>query len=561
MGVRASSSARAEDDNPNVTESRRQLQLPSAAGAEPDHQPIAGNAPSMYQLAKQGYEEVVRAIIRPPRSEYDEEDLGSRSFAYKGVSFIRLDFEVVGVGGDSMHGSLWRPAELPQRNACVLYLHGNSGCRLGALEIMPTVLNEGACVASFDCPACGMSTGGRDYVTLGHREAEDALAVIAHVRTLLPECTIALWGRSMGAVTAIGASQRDPSIAALVLDSPFSDLKALCMELVGSATGGQPLGGLPKWAIETGAAGVLRMVRSTILKRTAPPPATAAPARAHAFTLCVPGSGSSRALTGAEQHGHIPSAYSQPLDIYALRPIDAAPSCFVPALFVAGAGDTFVGPHHAQALADAYAGDHMLHVLEGQDHNSLRPQDFLDAAGCFLRARLGVPEQQALWARPAESSMRSGARSEAERVARRQALKAARRSSRAAAFTTSSSHDSPGTPYPTDDVPGLPPWAGLSSHRVHRRARAAGGSSRPHGRESEDAAWTSMEDMQLAVAPGMPGDHLLELEGAEQELIQMAIAASLAEAQGRGDAAASGASKDSASEDSAQPRQRGPQQH
>jgi hypothetical protein len=36
----------------------------------------------------------------------------------------------------------------------------------------------------------------------------------------------------MGAATALLHTHRDPSIAAMVLDSPFADLKQLCMELV-----------------------------------------------------------------------------------------------------------------------------------------------------------------------------------------------------------------------------------------------------------------------------------------------------------------------------------------
>ena len=36
--------------------------------------------------------------------------------------------------------------------------------------------------------------------------------------------TIALWGRSMGAATALMHGERDPSIAGMVLDSAFADL-------------------------------------------------------------------------------------------------------------------------------------------------------------------------------------------------------------------------------------------------------------------------------------------------------------------------------------------------
>jgi alpha-beta hydrolase superfamily lysophospholipase len=43
---------------------------------------------------------------------------------------------------------------------------------------------------------------------------------------------IGLWGRSMGAVTSIFYAAKDPSsIAGMVLDSPFSNLNNLSLEL------------------------------------------------------------------------------------------------------------------------------------------------------------------------------------------------------------------------------------------------------------------------------------------------------------------------------------------
>jgi alpha-beta hydrolase superfamily lysophospholipase len=103
-----------------------------------------------------------------------------------------------------------------------------------------------------------------DWVTLGWYEKDDLSAVIHYLRgtgvtymvcleqraqiaVLLSSLlsyfpppyggsgsvsTVALWGRSMGAATALLHTHRDPSIAAMVLDSPFADLRQLCMELV-----------------------------------------------------------------------------------------------------------------------------------------------------------------------------------------------------------------------------------------------------------------------------------------------------------------------------------------
>ena len=60
----------------------------------------------------------------------------------------------------------------------------------------------------------GLSDG--DWVTLGAREVDDLAAVVRHLRGGGAVSTIGLWGRSMGAVTALLYAQRDPSIAGVV---------------------------------------------------------------------------------------------------------------------------------------------------------------------------------------------------------------------------------------------------------------------------------------------------------------------------------------------------------
>lgn len=61
-----------------------------------------------------------------------------------------------------------------------------------------------------------------EFITLGINEADDLEAVIAYLRRDVRVSKVALWGRSMGAATAVLYAQRDPSVAALVLDSSFS---------------------------------------------------------------------------------------------------------------------------------------------------------------------------------------------------------------------------------------------------------------------------------------------------------------------------------------------------
>jgi hypothetical protein len=87
----------------------------------------------------------------------------------------------------------------------------------------------------------------------------------------------------MGAATALLHGHRDPSIAGMVLDSPFSHLKNLALELV--SNNAKVPGFLTSLA--------LKMVRSSIESRAN-------------------------------------------FDIFQLNPIDNVESCFIPAFFMAG---------------------------------------------------------------------------------------------------------------------------------------------------------------------------------------------------------------------------------
>ena len=131
---------------------------------------------------------------------------------------------------------------------------------------------------------------------------------------------------------------RDPSIAGMVLDSPFSDLTRLCEEMVDKAR-------------DQG--------------------------------INVPGFVSSvaiRALRGSVRR-------QADFDIKDVSPITHVPHCFIPALFVAAENDDFITKAHSLSLHDAYAGDANMIVVEG-DHNSSRPRFMFDSVSIFLQACL-----------------------------------------------------------------------------------------------------------------------------------------------------------------------------
>lgn len=89
-------------------------------------------------------------------------------------------------------------------------------------------------------------------MTLGSHEVEDLEVLVEFIRGGGHTSVIALWGRSMGAVTSLLYSERDPSVAALVLDSPFSRLTDLMRELAEEQK-------IPLWGMLGGTA--LRLMR------------------------------------------------------------------------------------------------------------------------------------------------------------------------------------------------------------------------------------------------------------------------------------------------------------
>ena len=72
---------------------------------------------------------------------------------------------------------------------------------------------------AFDFTGSGHSEG--EYISLGYFEKDDVNTLIHHLRRSNKASTIGLWGHSMGTATALMHANRDPTIACLILDSPF----------------------------------------------------------------------------------------------------------------------------------------------------------------------------------------------------------------------------------------------------------------------------------------------------------------------------------------------------
>ena len=178
------------------------------------------------------YETLWKSIIRPPRDEYDLEQLGDNKFFHKGKTYIRHDYELINKRGQLIQCSFLEE-DIETRESylmpVVIYLHGNSSSRIEGFRNAPDLLKNGINVVIFDFAGCGLSEG--EYISLGWFEKDDVKLIIDFVEKLPGVYTIGLWGRSMGAATTMFYAHSDSRIKAICMDSPFSDFKLLAKEL------------------------------------------------------------------------------------------------------------------------------------------------------------------------------------------------------------------------------------------------------------------------------------------------------------------------------------------
>lgn len=411
-------------------------------------------------MAKKGYEQLVHAIIRPPRAQYRMEQLGPKEFTFLGQRFQRDDVELLSSnsatnepinGEDNLEGggtptcsflklqaSIWtrireeslnsptRPTskdaeeEAPKqprtKNTMVVYLHGNASARVEVLPNLSFLLAELGVfgVVGLDFTGSGKSDG--DWVSLGYYERVDLECMLHYLKRVYggPDGTdleIILWGRSMGASTALmhagkksftaqntrntsnsklgseeaaynnsiksamAATNRNGSsgsitekssnqtdntdatnpnkgntsiLKGLVCDSPFASLTHLCEELVERAREQGVV--VPGVVISVAIAMIARSVRKLAN-----------------------------------------------FNIREITPIEDVGDITVPALFVVGADDDFISPRHSERLVEAYKSGVTtnLFMVPG-GHNDARPRIVFDGIEEFCKQRLSLSKESAL---------------------------------------------------------------------------------------------------------------------------------------------------------------------
>src|SRR5437879_4720821 len=147
---------------------------------------------------------------------------------------FQADYEEVElVTADGLNFGAWHFRQ-PGSPQTVIISGGHKGQRQGALGIAVALWRKGFNVVLYSYR--GMPGSDRAPITFGIKEVLELQAAIAFARKRVPNARIGLLGYSMGAVVSLLGAAGEPGVQALVLDSPFSDLRKLLVENVRSAS-------------------------------------------------------------------------------------------------------------------------------------------------------------------------------------------------------------------------------------------------------------------------------------------------------------------------------------
>lgn len=143
---------------------------------------------------------------------------------YENISFVSKTDHIILKG--------WM-VTAPENRRTVIIAHGYGRNRLQddvpLLPVIASLVKNGSNAVLFDFRNSGESGG--HITSIGLFEVLDLLGAIDFVRSH-PEWNqqIVLYGFSMGASTALVAASLDPSVAAVIADSPFADLEGYLRE-------------------------------------------------------------------------------------------------------------------------------------------------------------------------------------------------------------------------------------------------------------------------------------------------------------------------------------------
>jgi len=283
---------------------------------------VAAALLAIYVLMSYG---VYRRAFVPARPAFLDD------FTFTPFEFQADSEEVELVSADGISFGAWHFRQ-PGSPQTVIVSGGHKGQRTNSLGISAALWRKGFNVILYSYR--GMPGSDRAPITFGIKEVLELQAVIAFARKRIPHARIGLIGYSMGAVVSLLGAAGEPGVEALVLDSPFSDLRTLLAENVRRAA---RLPGAPfVWL-----AGVMLSMRS-----------------------------------GCRLSDCSPQAVLSSLEP---RPL----------FFIHGGADDITSVNHSRRLYDAYRGPREIWIVQGAPHTGAyfadRPLYVERVAGFFAR--------------------------------------------------------------------------------------------------------------------------------------------------------------------------------
>src|SRR3984893_5203340 len=273
--------------------------------------------------------ELYRRLFVPARPSFLD-DFGFTPWEFQ-VNYE--DVDLVTADGVSFGAWFFRQSGSPQ---VIVISPGHKGRRESLLGIAVALWRKGFNVLVYSYR--GMPGSDRAVVTMGVHEVQELESAIAFARRRVRGARIGLLGYSMGAVVSLLGAAGDPSVEALVLDSPFSDLR--------------------------------RVIRENIRRYTLLPGAP--------FVAAV-------GLWMRLRHG-VRIAESSPISVLSgLEPR--------PVFFIHGGADAITSVHHSRQLHDAYRGPREIWVVQGAPHTGTYFSDrqlYLERVAGFFARNLGL---------------------------------------------------------------------------------------------------------------------------------------------------------------------------
>lgn len=280
-------------------------------------------------------EMALNALIRPERFNYDLSGIDPMMSVDDSPAFITHPLRIKNKRGHLIYGTLYQllGSEPFKCTKCVMYLHGNASCQLEGQFLVPNIGSHDVLVCCIDFAGCGHSEG--PYVSLGYYEKEDVEYVMTQLHNSFKIDEFILWGRSMGAATAVMV--RHEFLKGIVVDSCYSTVSELCAEIAKTKVQ------LSDWILSGAIWGMSWLVQ-----------------------------------------------YYGSFDLYKIKPIEDAKTATVPALFGHAPLDQFVPFSLGNAVFEAYACDEKEMIRLPGGHNSKRTESWIRAGVEFCLKTLGI---------------------------------------------------------------------------------------------------------------------------------------------------------------------------